>query len=148
MPLSICDFMQLRGARGVHAKSMRTSHSCLSPARELMLSTAVGRDCGSSGCQSSGWTIPARLGAVWVTAWPYTAGGTRVVCFNVYDPYTHTTSLPHGSQRSSQGRRRAGGRREAERSPRSATRAAGQSIEEVRRRRVSRGGGARACDEM
>ena len=62
-------------------ESLRTSHSCLSPARELMLSTAVGRDCGSSGCQSSGWTIPARLGAVWVTAWPYTAGGTRVVCF-------------------------------------------------------------------
>ena len=82
----------LRGRVPACDESLRTSHSCMSPARELMLSTAVGRDCGSSGCQSSGWTIPARLGAVWVTAWPHTAGGIRVVVLNIHVSPSHTTS--------------------------------------------------------
>ena len=57
--------------------NLRTSLSGLSPPRKLMLSTAVGRDCGADGWERRAWTVLGRLGAVWVTAWPLRAGGTR-----------------------------------------------------------------------
>ena len=67
-------------------KACAACQSFLSAPRELMLSTDAERDCGSCGWETRGWTVLARLGAVWVTAWPRKAGGTRFVCFQLSCP--------------------------------------------------------------
>ena len=80
LPLSVaisCRDLATSALGAVAPAILRTCQSCLSPPRELMLSTDAERDCGSCGWETRGWTVLARLGAVWVTAWPRRAGGTR-----------------------------------------------------------------------